>query len=245
LTKQHPSPDVAKTRAPGVHVISRAEMAKRLGVSRAAVTRACREGGRLAPAVVGTGVNALADAARLWLAQRKAKTAALVGAAATLPPATTPIAVDEGEEPPPLPPAAELRAELGTMRVSTDLDDLAEPLTRLTTIYGDAREFERWVKCRKVLAEAQKAEMLRERIEGRLIARTTVVAMVDAAATAFRLLLSDSPRTIATRLSCPDMAAATALIRDVMSQALEAARDQMAAALDADDPMVPLAEAAE
>jgi hypothetical protein len=228
-------------RLAGVHVISRAEMARRLGVTRAAVTRACRAGGRLAPAVAGTGINALHDAARLWIAQRKVVTAA----AAALPPLEAPIPVDGDEEPAPVPPRAELERELGPARLSTDLDDLAEPLGRLTSIYGDARDFERWVKCRKILSEAQKAEMLRDRIDGRLIARTTVVRMVDHVDVAFRLLLADAPRTIATRLSCPDMAGATAMIRDIMSQALAAAREQMAAALEADDPMVPLAEAAE
>lgn len=222
-------------------------MAKRLGVSRAAVTRACREGGRLAPAVSGTGINVLDDAARLWLAQRKAKTAATRDAMSggELPPVETPIPVDGDEEPAPVPAADELAAELGPMRLVTDLDELAEPLGRLTTIYGDARDFAGWVKCRKILSEAQKAEMLKERIEGRLIARTTVVRMVDEVDVAFRLLLADTPRTIATRLSCADMATAVALIRDVMSQALAAARDRMAARLEADDPMVPLAEAAE
>jgi hypothetical protein len=241
----------------GSLVISRADMARRLGVSRAAVTRACKAGGRLAPAVSGSGVNCLHDAARLWLAQRKP---GLVSgpssprSAAARPP-SAPIPVDEAEPgdpedgPPPSPD--ELERELGP-HLGSDLDALAEPLGQLTelgarlqTLYGEARDFERWVKCRKLLEEARKAEHLRGRIEGRLIARTTVVRMVDHADVAFRLLLSDAPRTIATRLSCPDIPAATAMIRELMSQALSAAREQMAAALEADDPMVPLAEAAE
>jgi hypothetical protein len=87
--------------------------------------------------------------------------------------------------------------------------------------------------------------MLRERVAGRLIARTTVLRMIDHVDAAFRLLLTDAPRAIATRLGCADMPGAAALIRDVMGQQLDAAQSHMTAALDADDPMAPLAEAAE
>ena len=230
-------------RTAAAHLVTRAEMARRLGVSKAAVTQACRPGGHLAPACEGTKVNALHEAARKWVARRAALTA-------ELPPLSTPIAVDE-------PPAAEPERErpwmpgefeplpIGGQRQISDLDSLSEPLTTLTEQYGDAPAFERWIRCRRTLEEARKAEMLRARIEGRLIARTTVIRMVDHVDVAFRLLLADAPRTIATRLSAPDTAAATAMIRDVMSQALEAARDHMASALDADDEMAPLMEAAE
>jgi len=126
-----------------------------------------------------------------------------------------------------------------------DLNDLVEPLTTLTDRYGDATALERWVRARKMLEEARKAEMLRERIAGRLIARTTVSRMVDHIDVGFRLLLSDAPRTIAARLAPHDMTAATVLIRDVMTQVLTASRSQLAAALLADDPMAPLLEAAE
>lgn len=226
------------------HLISRAEMARRLGVSRAAVTRACKAGGRLAGALSGSGVNVLHDDARRWLVQRKAATAA---AKATLQPlADGPIPVDdEADDEASRPPAAELERELGPVLLGTDLDDLAEPLTALTERYGDAPAFAAWVKCRKMLEEARKAEMLRARIEGRLIARTTVIRMLERIDQAFRLLLSDAPRTIATRLSAPDVPGATALIRDLMTPFLEAALDQVVAALEADDPMQPLAEAAE
>jgi hypothetical protein len=152
--------------------------------------------------------------------------------------------VDDDPPEQPARPIAELEFELGP-RQSTDLAELAEPLTTLTEKYGDARDFERWVKCRKMLEEARKAEMLRERIEGRLVARTSVVRMLDHVDVGFRLLLSDAPRSIATRLAAQDMTTATALVRDVMTQILSAARDHMAASLAADDPMAPLLEAAE
>lgn len=229
------------------HVISRAEMARRLGVSRAAVTRACKEGGRLAPAVSGSGVNVLHPAATKWLAQRKAAAAAASPPtpAVDLPPeAPIPVDDDAVEPAPGQLTAAELELALGPEK-TIDLDELAALLNRITERFGELAAVQPHVKCRKILEEARKAEMLRQRIEGRLIARTTVIRMLDHIDVAFRLLLTDAPRTIATRLSAPDMAAATALIRDVMSQHLEAARDHMQASLAADDPMAPLAEAAE
>jgi hypothetical protein len=69
--------------------------------------------------------------------------------------------------------------------------------------------------------------------------------MLDHIDVAFRLLLSDAPRSIATHLAPQDMTAATSRIRDVMSQILVAAREHMAASLEADDTMAPLLEAAE
>lgn len=232
-----------KRRSPA-HLITRAEMARRLELSRPSVTKACRAGGRLAPACKGLAVNVLHPAARRWLAERRAATRA---ATVELPPPEAPIPVDEvddSELDDERPSAAELERELGAGQ-RIDLDELAIILTDLTDRFGEAHAVLPWVRCRKTLEEARKAGMLRERVAGRLIARTTVVRMVDHVDTAFRLMLSDAPRTIATRLSAPDMPAAIAMIRDAMGQFLESARDHMIAALEADDPMMPLAEAAE
>jgi hypothetical protein len=214
------------------HLISRAEMARKLGVSRAAVTQACREGGRLHDACEGNAVNVLAEASRRWLFERE-------GARLELPP----IAVDD-DPPEPARPAAQLQAELGAGGLA-ELADMAEPLTSLTERYGDAKAFELWIRCRKALEEARKAEMLRERIEGRLIARTTVVRMLEHIDAAFRLLLSDAPRSIATRIAPHDSARVASLVRDCMQQHLRTCREHMDQSLANDDPMAPLVEAAE
>lgn len=229
--KAPPKPPTEPARQ-SAHLISRAEMARKLGVSRAAVTQACRDGGRLRDACDGSAVNVLHEAARRWLFERE-------GARLELPP----IAVDDDPPEPPR-PAATLRAELGTRQI-VDLADLAEPLTTLTEAYGDARELEGWVRSRKALEEARKAEMLRERIEGRLIARTTVVRMVDHVDAAFRLLLSDAPRAIATRIAPQDVARVSAMVRDIVSQHLKTCREHMDKSLANDDPMAALVEAAE
>jgi hypothetical protein len=207
-------------------------MARQLGVTRPAVTQACRPKGRLHLACAGKSINVLHEAARRWLGERAARTKEL-----------PPIPMDDGERPSSR-PIAELEQELGPRQL-TDLADLAEPLTALTERYGDARSFDGWVKCRRTLEEARKAERLRLRIEGMLVARTTVVRMLDHVDVAFRLLLSDAPRSIATHLAPQDMTAATTRIRDVMSQILSACRAHMEASLASDDTMAPLLEAAE
>lgn len=229
------------------HVITRAEMARQLGLSRSSVTKACRSGGRLAAAVQGSGVNCLHAAARKWIAERKALTAPPPPDPSDAIPVDAPDAPDDDElvgERPAVPAAM---PELGAWLdgAGPELADLSEPLTTLTERYGSAFAMAAWVKCRKTLEEARKAEMLRERVAGRLIARTTVVRMIDHVDSAFRILLSDAPRTIATRLGVPNTPAATALIRDVMSQHLKACQAHLTAALEADDPMAPLMEAAE
>jgi hypothetical protein len=244
---------VAKKAAPA-HLVTRAELARRLGVSRASVTKACRKGGRLAPAVSGKAVNALHPASRAWLAERakrkrlrgnQSRTAQPVSNGATDVELDAAIAVDAPDPPdddddddePPAP------VEFGAW-LEADLAELADPLTELTERYGSAPAFTAWVKARKQLEEARKAEMLRERVAGRLIARTTVDRMIDHLDVAFRLLLTDAPRAIAIRLGCANAADAGRVIRDMMGQHLTAAQTQMAAALEADDPMAPLTEAA-
>lgn len=284
----------AKRAAPErSHLISRAEMARRLGISRAAITKACRAGGRLAPACKGGAVNMLHAAAQQWLVERAGSldvehqedgatperaTAEQLGRASSPARSTPRRASPEPEplpparstprrRPPPAPPPApplelppievdedaehegeqsieDLEADLGE-RQWTDLGELAEPLTVLTERYGDAREFESWIRGRKALEEARKAQMIRERLEGRLIARTTVVRMIEHVDAAFRLLLSDAPRAIATRIAPQEVAAVAALVRDVMSQHLVACRGKLDQSLASDDPMAPLAEAAE
>ena len=62
---------------------------------------------------------------------------------------------------------------------------------------------------------------------------------------AFRLMLTDAPRTIATQIAPTDMARCTQVVRDVLEQILSKGRDQMLMSLRADDPLAPLMEAAE
>ena len=251
-----------------------------LRLSRPAITKACREGGRLAAACDGASINMLHPDAQRWLLERASSVDQADGATreqldappAPAPARSTPRRAPElapparstprrrpAPPPPPveLPPIGvdedepedarsieDLEDELGSHKW-TNLAELAEPLSILTERYGDAREFEAWIRARKALEEARKAQMIRERLEGRVIARTTVVRMFEHLDAAFRLLLSDAPRSIATRIAPQDVAAVAALVRDVMSQHLIACRGKIDTSLASDDPMAPLAEAAE
>jgi len=215
-------------------------MARRLGVTPSAVTQACRPGGTLAPALVGKGINVLHDAAQAWLERKAADTsttAAPIDVVATEP--------DDTENSASPPSATEAEAALGPWRAQIDLESLVEPLSTLTEKYGSSKEFSDWVKCRKTLEEALKAQMLRERVAGRLIARTTVDRMIQKVDDAFRLMLTDAPRTVATQVAPNDMARCTAVVRDALEQILSKGKEQMLMSLRADDPLAPLVEAAE
>jgi hypothetical protein len=102
-----------------------------------------------------------------------------------------------------------------------------------------------WIQQRKFLAAARKEEMLQARVAGRLIARSTVERMIGKMDEAFRLMLTDAPRTVATQIAPNDMARCTAVVRDALEQILTKCKDQMIMSLRADDPLAPLMEAAE
>ena len=87
--------------------------------------------------------------------------------------------------------------------------------------------------------------MLRERVAGRLVARTTVERMIQKVDDAFRLMLTDAPRTVATQIAPNDMARCTAVVRDALEQILTKGKEQLLMSLQADDPLAPLMEAAE
>ena len=76
-------------------------MARRLGISRPAITKACREGGRLAPACKGNSINVLHEVAQRWLVERARS---LEGDAAT--------------------PARATREQLDEQRAATDPETL-------------------------------------------------------------------------------------------------------------------------
>jgi hypothetical protein len=202
------------------YTISKADMARRLGVSTACVSQETKPGKKLHPALIGNKINVRHPAALEWIAAR-----------------------DAAKPADPVPSAAESEAELGPWRTKVDLASLEEPLTQLTEAYGDCREFEKWVSARGKLATARRQEMLQARVAGKLIARTTVERMIAQIDVAFRLLLSDAPRSIATRIAPANMAGTAAIVRDAMQQILEAGRAQMMESLDTDDPTAPLQEA--
>jgi hypothetical protein len=229
-------------------VISRAAMARMLQVSPAAVTQACRPGKPLYEARSGHGIDVTHEAAVRMLAAKAGQRQQLQR---QLDDPKAPVGVElpgEPEEPEPEPVEAaqsvdEISQELGPWRAQVGLASLVEPLATLTQMYGDARVMSHWVQTRKHLAAAMREEMLLARVAGRLIARTTVDRMIEKIDSAFRLMLSDAPRTIATRIDPGNMVATSAIVRDQLEQILKACQAMMLDSLKADDPMAPLTEA--
>jgi hypothetical protein len=179
----------------------------------------------------------LHDASRRWLAQREAVTQELPSLLEAPADAASPAAPATPQT------AEEIQSELGPWRDKIDLESLVEPLTALTEKYGDHREFTKWIGARKALSQARREEMLQARVAGKLIARTTVERMISHVDVAFRLILSDAPRSIATRIAPENMAAVASIIRGAMEQILNAGRTHMLESLHADDPSSPLMEA--
>lgn len=214
-------------------------MARRLGVTPQAVGKACRPGGILHPALIdgGTRINLNHEAAQTWIARRAEKPRPKIMG----PLVTTSV---EEDEPEPRAPS-DVEAELGAWRAHCDLETFVEPLSTLTDKYGSWKEFSDWVKCRKTLEEALKAQMLRQRTAGQLVARTTVQRMIEKIDEGFRLVLSDAPRSVAARIAPNDMARCSQIVREALEEILTRSRTAMLMSLDADDPTERLVEAAE
>jgi AcrR family transcriptional regulator len=219
-----------KTRStPGavkVNLISRAELARRLGVSRSAVTKECRDGGRIHEACAGTAVDVTHPRVQRWLAQRELATR-------DIEPPEPGARLDEPDPEEPINEPQDLLEALATERPAP-LTDIKDPVM-----------VERWVRTHKLTEEAIKAKRLRERVERNLLPKMTVDRIFAAVETGFRLLLSDTPRALAIRIAPERQVEITAMARDLMSQHLAAARARMVAILEADDPTEPLLEAAE
>lgn len=217
-------------------------MARRLGVTPSAVTQACRPGGPLEPACVQKKINVLHEAAQSWLA-RRVEQAPIDVDTVTPDDDTAETALAKGTHTVSTPSEAATETEAPWQAV--DLERLEEPLRTLTLVYGDAPQMAPWIQQRKHLAAARKEEMLQARVAGRLIARTTVERLIQKVDDAFRLMLTDAPRTIATQIAPTDMARCSAVARDAMEQILTKCKDQMVMSLRADNPLASLEEAAE
>ena len=137
-----------------------------------------------------------------------------------------------------------IAAELGTS-AEVPLDQI-EGLTlrQLTDRHGGAEPFYMWVRARKELAMARRAEEQLARLQGRLIARTTVQAIFGYLDALSSILLRDLPRNISQRYAPKDRETAEEYIRAQTSRALTVARDQATRLLRADDPTAPLKDPA-
>lgn len=237
-------------------LITKSELARRLGVSGATLTKACKPDGKLRRAMVGDKIDVEHEDVVRWTTERAARAAVeeqLNRVRQPPPPTANEVTLrtlvaattsKEEAEPEAARSAAELERDLGPLRERIDLDSLEEPLATLTEKYGDAKEMSAWVQARKNLAAARREELQLSRVQGRLVARTTVLRMMEHLDAALRVLVSDTPRKIATMLGHHDPRILT-VVRDGLEQQIAAAKAQMQQSLLADDPLAPLQEAAE
>lgn len=208
-------------------LVSRAELARRLQVSKSAVSKECKPGGRIHAAIVGTGIDQGHPDVQRWMSIRRAQEADYS------PPEPEPGARVDEPEPEPIAEPQDLLHVLTTQRPEP-IEDVKDPAI-----------VERWVRTHKLTEEAIKAKRLRERVERSLIPKATFDRFFGAIETSVRLLLSDTPRALAIRLDPGRQVELSAMVRDLMSQHLTTMMDRIVAILEADDPTDPLVEVAE
>jgi hypothetical protein len=189
--------------------ISRAELAKLAGVSKAAVTKQCAKG--LAPAAVGDRVDLDHAACRAWLAARGVKIPKADRAptrpkkpASVPPPAPTKPADNRKSRsskptaPGPDDELPELEFGVGSPE---DLEAIAETIRPLLERFGTERAFRDWLLALKEIETIREKRLSNEEAEGLLIyrelVRTHVYGRIEAC---HRRLLGDVPKTLTRRV---------------------------------------------
>jgi hypothetical protein len=150
--------------------------------------------------------------------------------------------------------AVELEAPARDVEDPADLDDDAaasssvpqlEELQRLTlgelaARHADVRGLRSWIRALRDTEETGRARMLRLRLQGRLMPVETVERLFEAVDSVWKLLLSSAPIAIAVRIAPDNVATVAPIVRDLMSQNLEAARDRMSNIVESNDPLAPI-----
>jgi hypothetical protein len=241
-------------------LISRAEFARRAGVSKPAITKACRH--QLAAASVRDRIDVEHPAAAAYLA---AKTGAPAPKPApTKPTAPTPPAKSAVSKPaaptprrkvaPAAPPAPTSSAKPAVSEPSAPTsnapaltaedwlslprgtnEELAEYKRRIMPLvrrFGGERPFKDWLEALKNIEAILKARLDNGEKAGRLIERAFVKAHIVGALDGMsRLLLTDSPKTIASRAVTMAKSGATSeevetMAREIISSHLVHVRDK-------------------
>lgn len=204
--------------------LSMAHFAKAVDVERSTITRACKPGKPLAPAVKGGRIQLDHEAVESWLVDRGLGLEVFDGAAPR--------------------PSSDIAADLGPS-AGLSLDQIESlTLRQLTDRHGGAEPFYMWVRARKELAMARRAEEQLARLQGKLIPRTLVEHIFGLLDGLTRRLLQDAARNISVQVAPHDRERAEAIVRDQISQQLTVAKDQARRTLLADDPTAPLKDPA-
>ncbi len=228
--------------------ISRADAARAKGVSRAAVSIACKVGGQLHAAQLDGGrIDEAHPAFAAWLSSgaKAIKRAEQPDAAPTKPtkPAAAAPRAPTGKAKPPRkqpsgptaprpgkgaakPPKKPSELAAPPAVAADELDAYASLLSELLERFGTARNFRDWLLARKAIADIREKELKNEEKEGLSISRELVQTHVIGLIEGFtRQLLSDTPKTIARTLysmarSSQPLEAAEAKVRGLISAQL-------------------------
>lgn len=179
-------------------LISRAELASIAGVSRTAITKACKK--QLAAACVDDRVDGDHESVRKYLASKGAKLPPAPAARA----AAKPSKKRESKSPRSSVPPPSIN-----ISIDDDDDDDASAtieshkeltLEALVDRFGSKRRYKDWLEALKKIEDIRKTRLDNDETEGRLIDRELIKTHIFGAfEAAFRRLLTDVPKT-ATRL---------------------------------------------
>ena len=215
-----------------MRVVSKAELARLAGVSKAAVTKAAAS--FLKPALVGKRIDVDHPAAAAWLQKKlnpptskppkKPKKAPSKPKSKKTPAAkktpTKPKAPTESEEPPELPPV-ELQDD-ATVKSYGEMK-----LKDLVAKFGTGAQFKEWTLAKKNLESIRALQVKNEEKEGALISRDLVKTHLFGAIENTNLrLLTDTPKTLSKRIASHVKAGGTLeeaeeIIRKVLSTQLK------------------------
>lgn len=214
-------------------LISRADLARRCGVSKAAITKACAT--KLAAGCVADRIDVDHESVRAYMASKGITLGGSAGAptknakAAKKPPAPP----TKSAKPAPnrrRKPTADRPADAGFVGAegsNDDLEHLAAVIGPLLERFGTETRFKDWLFALKEIETIREKRLKNEETEGALISRELVKTHVFGAIEAGnRRLLGDSPKTLARRLyalakSGADVEVAEQTVREIIGSQLK------------------------
>lgn len=166
---------------PPVVILTQAEFGKRVGVGRATVSAAAKDGRPLAPAKTKDGkINAAHPAAVRWAESRGASIVDIVGERMAK-------RVAEARD-------AQIDVDLDASVLVDDLMDMT--LGELTDRFGSTEKLKEWLLVRKTAEEIKRLSIHNERARRELIERSTVEVAIDDLSRAIVDFVTNSPQTI-------------------------------------------------
>jgi hypothetical protein len=207
-------------------IVSRIEFARMAGVSPAAITQSCKPGKPLAAARVDDRIDADHVSAQAYLLTQGVGVSGSVSA---------PTSKAKGRQSGANDPTDHVQDTdsdgSGSDDGPTDSEDIEAfadmTLRQLVERFGTARKFKDWLEALKKIEGIREKRLANERTEGTLVARELIqVHVFGAIDSGNRRLLSDAPRTIATRVSGATKSNASleemeGIVREVISSQLK------------------------